>query len=184
MPEKFMKMVGTIAGIILISGCASRGVTVQSYFEQKPRVDQALSEGNQGYLMGSPSAEQTERKATREIFVVEVSKEATPGDDVYKVKRDASTENQSAAPSASGSSNLTAVEAESPVPAITPIATTPTQVTYEAYKVDKDDTLQKIAKKFYNDYSKWPRIYEANKALIKNPDRIQPGITLQIPVEK
>jgi len=49
------------------------------------------------------------------------------------------------------------------------------------YTVEKDDTLQKISKKFYDSYSKWPRIYEANKAVIPNPDKIQPGIVIQIP---
>ncbi|MBI5023504.1 MAG: LysM peptidoglycan-binding domain-containing protein [Candidatus Omnitrophica bacterium] len=51
------------------------------------------------------------------------------------------------------------------------------------YTAEKDDTLQKISKKFYDSYSKWTRIYEANKSVIPNPDRIKPGTVLQIPMD-
>ncbi|HBR14717.1 MAG TPA: hypothetical protein DD723_04120 [Candidatus Omnitrophica bacterium] len=49
------------------------------------------------------------------------------------------------------------------------------------YTVEKDDTLQKISKKFYGTYSQWSKIYEANKERIENPDSIQPGIVIVIP---
>ncbi|MBN1869684.1 MAG: LysM peptidoglycan-binding domain-containing protein [Candidatus Omnitrophica bacterium] len=51
------------------------------------------------------------------------------------------------------------------------------------YTVQKGDTLQKISKKFYDSYSKWPKIYEANKSVISDPDKIKPGIVLQIPMQ-
>ena len=49
------------------------------------------------------------------------------------------------------------------------------------YIVVKGDSLSKIAKEQYGDASKWPKIYEANKDLIKNPDLIYPGQSLRIP---
>jgi LysM repeat protein len=52
---------------------------------------------------------------------------------------------------------------------------------FEEYTVQKDDTLQKISKKFYGSYSKWPRIYEANTSVIEDPNRIKPGIVIHIP---
>ncbi|MCA9400789.1 MAG: LysM peptidoglycan-binding domain-containing protein [Candidatus Omnitrophica bacterium] len=52
---------------------------------------------------------------------------------------------------------------------------------YIEYVIQKDDTLQKISKKFYDSYSKWTKIYEANKNVIKSPDRIAPGTTIRIP---
>ena len=52
---------------------------------------------------------------------------------------------------------------------------------FQEYTVQKDDTLQKISKKFYDSYSKWPKIYEANRDVISDPDRIKPGIVLKIP---
>jgi nucleoid-associated protein YgaU len=53
--------------------------------------------------------------------------------------------------------------------------------TVRTYIVQKGDSLSKIAKKFYGSANDWKRIHEANKALIKNPDLIQPGWTLTIP---
>ncbi|MCK4772920.1 MAG: LysM peptidoglycan-binding domain-containing protein [Candidatus Latescibacteria bacterium] len=46
----------------------------------------------------------------------------------------------------------------------------------ETYTVVKGDCLWNIAKKdfIYNDPFKWPRIYEANKDKIKDPDLIYP----------
>ena len=43
------------------------------------------------------------------------------------------------------------------------------------------DTPSKISKQFYGDANKWPRIYEANKDQLKDPDKIQPGQVLRIP---
>jgi nucleoid-associated protein YgaU len=53
---------------------------------------------------------------------------------------------------------------------------------FQEYTVEKGDTLQKISKKFYDSYSKWPGIYEANKDVIADPNNIKPGIVLQIPM--
>jgi nucleoid-associated protein YgaU len=57
----------------------------------------------------------------------------------------------------------------------------PPAAAVKSYTVQKGDTLWKIAKEFYGKGSAWPRIHEANKDLIKNPDVIQPGWTLRIP---
>ncbi len=44
------------------------------------------------------------------------------------------------------------------------------------------DSLSKIAKREYGDASKWPRIFEANRDVIKNPDLIHSGQNLRIPL--
>ena len=49
------------------------------------------------------------------------------------------------------------------------------------YEVQSGDSLRKIAQRVYGDEMKWKRIWEANKAQIPNPDRIQPGMQLSIP---
>ncbi len=51
----------------------------------------------------------------------------------------------------------------------------------KTYVVVHGDSLSKIAKREYGDASKWPRIYDANRDLIKNPDLIYPGQELKIP---
>ena len=49
------------------------------------------------------------------------------------------------------------------------------------YTVKKGDTLSKIAKEVYGDMMKYPKIFEANKPMLKDPDKIYPGQVLYIP---
>jgi len=49
------------------------------------------------------------------------------------------------------------------------------------YEVKAGDTLSKIAKQEYGDANQWKRIFEANKGILKDPDKIYPGQTLRIP---
>jgi nucleoid-associated protein YgaU len=51
------------------------------------------------------------------------------------------------------------------------------------YTVVAGDSLSKIAKREYGDASKWPKIYDANRDQIKNPDLIHPGQVLNLPRE-
>ena len=49
------------------------------------------------------------------------------------------------------------------------------------YLVVEGDTLSSIARRQYGDATKWGRIYEANRDLIRDPDQIQAGQHLRIP---
>jgi nucleoid-associated protein YgaU len=49
------------------------------------------------------------------------------------------------------------------------------------HTVVSGDNLSKIAKKFYGDANKYPVIFEANKPMLKHPDKIYPGQLLRIP---
>ena len=49
------------------------------------------------------------------------------------------------------------------------------------YTVQPGDTLSRIAKVHYGDVMKYPVIFEANKPMLKDPDRIYPGQVLRIP---
>jgi nucleoid-associated protein YgaU len=53
--------------------------------------------------------------------------------------------------------------------------------TGQTYVVVKGDSLSKIAKKYYGDAKKWPKIFEANRDVVKDPDLIHPGQQLKIP---
>ena len=57
----------------------------------------------------------------------------------------------------------------------------PSVTTGRTYVVVSGDSLSKIAKREYGDAQKWPKIYEANRNIIKNPDLIYPGQELRIP---
>jgi nucleoid-associated protein YgaU len=51
----------------------------------------------------------------------------------------------------------------------------------EFYTIEKGDTLSAIAKRYYGDVSAYTRIFEANKDIIEDPDRIFPGQKIRIP---
>jgi nucleoid-associated protein YgaU len=49
------------------------------------------------------------------------------------------------------------------------------------YTVVRGDSLSKIAKHLYGDANAWRQIFEANRDLLKDPDKIFPGQVLKIP---
>lgn len=49
------------------------------------------------------------------------------------------------------------------------------------YEVKKGDTLSAISKKYYGSYNKYMTIFEANKPMLSDPDKIYPGQVLRIP---
>jgi len=53
----------------------------------------------------------------------------------------------------------------------------------EFYEIKSGDTLGKIAKQFYGSAGKYMRIFEANRDVIENPDRIYPGQKIRIPLD-
>ena len=49
------------------------------------------------------------------------------------------------------------------------------------HEVKSGDTLSKIAKEAYGDANTYMKIFEANKPMLSNPDKIYPGQKLRIP---
>jgi nucleoid-associated protein YgaU len=49
------------------------------------------------------------------------------------------------------------------------------------YEVVPGDSLSKIAKREYGNVGEWKRIFEANRDILKDPDKIYPGQKLKIP---
>jgi nucleoid-associated protein YgaU len=58
----------------------------------------------------------------------------------------------------------------------------PAQAKVEYYIIKKGDTLSAIAKHFYGKANDYPRIFEANREVIKDPDLIFPGQKIRIPL--
>ncbi|MCK5829292.1 MAG: peptidoglycan-binding protein LysM [Methylococcales bacterium] len=52
----------------------------------------------------------------------------------------------------------------------------------EYYIIQSGDSLSKIAKKYYQDASAYPRIFDANKEVIKDANLIYPGQKIRIPL--
>ncbi|MEO1569724.1 MAG: peptidoglycan-binding protein LysM [Bacteroidota bacterium] len=57
----------------------------------------------------------------------------------------------------------------------------PPEPVVEYYTIQSGDSLSKIAKAKYGDAMKYPTIFEANKEVIKDPNKIYPGQKIVIP---
>ncbi|MDD5255468.1 MAG: LysM peptidoglycan-binding domain-containing protein [Candidatus Omnitrophica bacterium] len=163
---------GLFFGVSLLSGCV-----VRSYNETRDRVDQDLSIGNRGYLQGTPEAP-GERKTDRTTRVVEIElhpwvtfdkSSKQQGGSVAPAVRSSVTEDDDwgnrGYVSGSEPAQTRAISSEG----------------YEPYIVQKGGTLQKISRKFYGTTKRWSKIYEANGDILKGPDKIYPGQTINIP---
>lgn len=91
----------------------------------------------------------------------------------YFGRRDKEEDQPSLKPEQTTPPAATEIKADAPLPSSAPAPRT--------YKVESGDTLSGIAKQFYHDPNQWPRIYEANRDILNNPDRISPGQNLRIP---
>jgi nucleoid-associated protein YgaU len=49
------------------------------------------------------------------------------------------------------------------------------------YTVKSGDTLSRISKEMYGDPNQYNKIFEANRPMLSNPDKIYPGQSLRIP---
>lgn len=55
------------------------------------------------------------------------------------------------------------------------------KIVSQFYTIKSGDTLSKVAKEFYGNANKYMVIFEANREILKDPDKIYPGQTLRIP---
>jgi LysM repeat protein len=162
---------------LVLTGCV-----VRTYPLTKDRVDQDLSMGNRGYLQGSePVGQERERKATRTTRVVEIELhspikfEKAPKQKVAMVESEPLIRNREDTEIYGNRGFISE--------SISPEIAEPSAVgSFEKYTVVKGETLQKISKKFYGTTRKWPKIYEANKDMLKSPNKVYPGQVLNIPV--
>ncbi len=53
----------------------------------------------------------------------------------------------------------------------------------EFYEIKSGDTLSGIAKQFYGKASQYMRIFEANREIISDPNKIYPGQKIRIPLD-
>lgn len=160
-----------LAGIcVLASSLALSGCVARTYNLTRDRVDQELSSsaGNRGYIFGKAGEEPTERKTTRTTRVFEI--------ELGLAKKQAAN-----CPSTTPTSAFTPSNEESSTYQETQFEEETTTQNFEKYTVSKNDTLQKISKKFYGTTKKWTKIYEANKNILHGPDKLYPGQILNIP---
>lgn len=53
----------------------------------------------------------------------------------------------------------------------------------EYYVIKKGDTLSHIAQRYYGKASRWKDLFEANREVILDPDKIFPGQKIRIPLD-
>ena len=53
----------------------------------------------------------------------------------------------------------------------------------EYYTIESGDSLSKIAKQFYGNAMDYPKLFDANKEVIKDPDLIYPGQKIRVPAK-
>jgi len=192
---------------LLLAAFFMSGCVIRTYTVEMDRVDQEIS-GNRGVIMGAPSAagEIAETKKTRTIYNVEVelpsgyrttqeiedkelygnrgyiSGSMIPEKEVYVTKSGKERVSGPRSSEGLGSSKMPQIfysEAGAGLGASSAAG----QAQKESYVVKKGDTLQKISEKFYGTTKKWKNIYDANRHVLKSPDRIRPGQKLIIPAE-
>ncbi len=159
-----------VVSVVMLAVAASlAGCSVNTKMVTRERVDQDLSDssGNRGYLMGTaPSA--GERKTTREYLEVQV--------EVPSVEKENRVPGKT-----SGTSEVTNYEASSSYEPVVEEVEVAAEEEFADYKVQNNDTLQKISMKFYGTTKKWKVLFNANKDILKSPDRLRPGMTIRIP---
>jgi nucleoid-associated protein YgaU len=62
------------------------------------------------------------------------------------------------------------------------VSAPPQPAPVEYYVIQKGDSLSAIAKRYYGNAKDYPRIFDANREVIKNPDLIYPGQKIRIPL--
>ena len=151
-----------LSGFVVVSGCRTA-----TRVTEVPRVDLELSGGNRGYLVGTPP-EAAQVKTTRQMVETDVE---IPS--FYKPKRLGAPLNLE---------GFTPPETETGEQAGAGAVTPPTG-TFDTYVVQKGDSLWSIAAKpsIYGKATRWRLIFDANRDVLKNPNRVRPGMTLNIP---
>jgi LysM repeat protein len=153
----------SVLSVFALSGCV-----VRTYKVTKDRIDQDLSQGNRGFIAGTPPPVEGERNLKRQIQTFEIELPS-----LFKPKPKENTGEKAVEKKEVA---VEAVEQKAEEKSNEIIVTEA-----QKYKVQDGDTLQKIAKKFYGSMKKWTLIYEANKANLKGPDKIFPGQIIDIP---
>ena len=51
------------------------------------------------------------------------------------------------------------------------------------YTIESGDSLSKIAKQFYGNAMDYPKLFEANKEVIEDPNLIYPGQKIRVPAK-
>lgn len=146
----------------------SAGCSVNTKLIERERVDQQMS-GNRGYLIGTPPP-LGERRPTKKYYETQIEINPIGGHKTERKYEETTTNVTSVnKPLQEEETDITEIE-------------TKEEEEYSTYKVQKNETLQKISMKLFGTTKKWKNIYDANKDTLKSPDKIRPGMVIKIPM--
>lgn len=142
------------------------GCRTATQVKEFPRVDlQVQGTGNRGYLVGTPPPA-AERKSTRKMVELNVEVPSYfPG----------------------GTAEQPGLDQVAPPEIEMGEQSTPESWTrperFETYVVQKGDSLWSIAAKpeIYGKATRWRRIYDANRDVLRSPSSLKAGMSLRIP---
>ena len=187
------------------SGCI---ITTTTQVVEVDRVDQKISEdANKGYLVGTPPKDSMQStKATRQVIrtdielptAEELEREPSKDKDVegnrgYLMDQGATTARFRIQESKPVFDSETELMLSEPTEKKIPLkkneipseegVVVKKQTRFEEYIIQKGDTLQSVAAKpnVYGSVKYWVKLYNANKDVIKNPNRVYPGTKIRIP---
>ena len=154
--DRWLSVLMRAAAIALLSGCRT-----STHLAHVPRVDLELDQGNRGYFVGHPSGA-ADRKTTRQMIETNVELPS-----FYQPTRVGTP---------------TILERIGP-PSETLPASPSAPTREESYTAQPGDSLWSIAAKpeIYGSAIHWRRLFDANRDVLKSPDRLRAGMTLKIP---
>ncbi len=194
-----------LALVVLVVFAAGCGTEVRTYVMTKNRVGLDRGNGNGGCVVGTCPPPAAPAETTRKVYVLEITK-PVPESEVRKIEETAANAivDTQATPSTPQAAQAAVVPSENtqnnnPAPNVR-VGELPGSETISSeatpapagqnngnvqppstYTVQKDDTLQKISKKVYGTYTKWYRLYKANRDKISNPNVLRAGTVLTVP---
>ena len=167
--KRSLRLFSALAGLLLAAGCQGPS-RMATRVKDVPRIDLSLEGGNRGYLVGTPPAGTGSGKTTRQMVETDVELPT-----FYAPKSGAKPGFDQMAPPE--------IEQEEPQGGSAGAQQPPAR--YETYVVQPGESLWSIAAKpeIYGKATRWRRIFDANRDLLKSPDRLKAGMTLRIPRE-
>lgn len=176
--KKIFTVIAILAVAAFVSSC-----TMRSYVQEKGRVDQEMT-GNGGCIQGTcPPVDRSNLPKSRDTYVLEIDTgaakvkstqaESSSAGSSYDVEEVSSYDEEAYGSDGKNYGIVTSYKEVDVVEVAKP--------SFTEYKIEKNDTLQKISQKFYGTVKRWNEIYQANKDVIKDPNRIKPGKTIRIP---
>ena len=194
--KKSLFAVGVLAIVMLLAGCRSTRVAEVNRSQEEIVLEQLIRVNYPNYRPPRSAApavyDNTEERVSSiakpaeknesapEVEAVEVAAPAEKADAVVaepvapEVKADAAATEKTAEVKADAA-------AAEKAPAVTPPVAPPDPTNSTVYVVQSGDTLGKISQKHYGSARHSNVIFKANGDILKDPDKLRPGMKLIVP---